>query len=397
VSRTGAWNAFACCLVFGVVALQFSSRAHRPDFSDFKVYWVAGAKAAEHRTVYDVHGHYQFKYSPFVALLWSLPVAHLPGTRFHWAWLHYAASAGGWFALWFVLARAIDRARAFRLWLALVLVFSIGLRDELKLGQANLLPFLLVLPAWFAADRSRPRARLDLEGLAIGAAWALAVQWKLYALVLAPLWLLRRRWWVFAGAIAMTLLTLGAALALAHGPAFALAETQRWAASLTQSSEELLVSQYNVSLLGILGKWSGGALGGWSYAVWLLVAAAWLAGLVWAERSTLARRSFWSAAWAWAGVVLLNPLVWPYWLLLCVPLFLLYLHAAVSGSLRRAGVGFWIVCALFALMNWAQNFSVVHYGGSLVAVLALMIDAWLRAQRRAPNAADGGALAVPQP
>jgi hypothetical protein len=347
-------------------------------------------------TVYDVQGHYQFKYSPFVAWLWSIPVAHLPGERYHWAWLHYAVSGCAWYALWYGLARAVDRARAFWLWLVTVLVFSIGLRDELKLGQANLWPFLLVLPAWFVRPKRRAEPHgVDWIGFAVGASWALAVQWKLYALVLGPLWLLRRRPMVFAGAIALTALTLGGVLSLAHGPQFALAETQRWLASLTQSSEELLISTYNVSLLGILGKWSG-ALRGWAYGIWLLVAAPWGIVQLWAERDAsrdpAPARVFWSASWAWAGIVLLNPLVWPYWLILCVPLFLCYVRDATVTSVRDAGVRFWIVCAAFGVANWTQNFALVHRGFGLLAVLALMIDAWLLARRRRP--APGAPAAV---
>ncbi|HEX4351682.1 MAG TPA: hypothetical protein VHZ95_02185, partial [Polyangiales bacterium] len=61
-----AWNVVASLVVIGVVACLFLERDQRPDFSDFSVYWVAGGKAAHHQTVYDVQGHYQYKYSPFV-------------------------------------------------------------------------------------------------------------------------------------------------------------------------------------------------------------------------------------------------------------------------------------------------------------------------------------------
>jgi hypothetical protein len=387
--KLAGWKVAALALTLCAVASVFLSQANRPDFSDFKVYWVAGSKAAEHRTVYDVQGHYQYKYSPFVALLWSLPVAHLPGARYQWAWLHYAASGIGWYALWLMLVRSLDPKRAFWLWLALVAVFSVGVRDELKLGQANLWPFLLVLPAWFVPRRESERRGFDLAGFAIGVAWGLAIQWKLYALVLAPLWLLRRRAQVWVGAVCVTLVTLLLILSLVHGWEFAIAENVRWLQSLTSSSEQLLVSQYNVSALGILGKWSahaGGSLAGWTYAVWAVLALGWVVALVWAERAAEKHGSrflvFWSAAWAWAGIVVLNPLVWPYWLLFCAPLFLAYLSEATSSGLGAAGLRFWLVCGVFALMNWAQNYPVVHRGGSLLAVLLLLIDALVRARAR---------------
>ena len=123
-----------------------------------------------------------------------------------------------------------------------MLVFSVAIRDELKLGQVNLWPFLLVLPAWVEGRRATTGAAYDGRGFWIGVAWGLALQWKLYALLLAPLWLMRRRAAVFSGAAAVTLLTLGAALALAHGWSFAVSENMRWLGSLTASSQTLLVS-----------------------------------------------------------------------------------------------------------------------------------------------------------
>jgi Glycosyltransferase family 87 len=373
-----------------LVLAWFLDRANRPNFSDFGVYWVAGGKAALHQTVYDVQGHYQFKYSPFIALLWAIPRALLPGTRYQWAWLYYAANALGFYSLWYLIARALEPRRAAHMWLLLVVVFSVGLRDELKLGQANLWPFLFVLPGWFVGARPATRAtRIDWTELAIGAALSLAIQWKLYALVLAPVWLLRGRWQVWVGALLATFLSLYAALALAHGSAFALAENLRWLQSLTASSEFLLVSQYNVSALGILGKVArhfGGSLGLWAYLIWALLAIAWFAVLVWAERQAKLRAAaflyFWSASWAWAGIVVLNPLVWPYWLIFCVPLFLAYVTEATAAGVRAAPVSSWVVCLCFAAANWAQNYPVVHAGASLIAVLLLLVDAQRRARAR---------------
>jgi hypothetical protein len=102
--------------------------------------------------------------------------------------------------------------------------------------------------------------------------------------------------------------------------------------------------------------------------------------LVWAEREAQRRDApflrFWAAAWAWCGVVVLNPLVWPYWLLLCVPLFMAYVTEA------RRDARFWAVLALFAVANWLQNDAVVHAGGSFVALSVWLFDAQRRARSR---------------
>jgi hypothetical protein len=388
VSRKLAWKLVALAAVACLMLVQWRTPGQRPDFSDFKVYWLAGEKAGAHQTVYDVQGHYQYKYSPFVALLWAVPHS-LPGTRYQWALLHYAACAAGYLALFWLCARLIQRERALWLWLLALLVFSIGLRDELKLGQANLWPLLLVLPAWFAGPRPPGATGLDLRGLAIGAAWGFAIQWKLYALVLGPLWLLRFRPTVWIGALLFTVASLLGALSLAHGWDFAWQENVRWLQSLTASSEVLLVSQFNVSALGIFGKWGahlGLELGAWAYAPWAMLALVWGAVLFWAEREAARRDApylrFWSTSWAWAGIVVLNPLVWPYWLLFCLPLFLLYLDEAAARGLRAISPGVVLVSLLFAAANWLQNMRAVHEGLSFIAVVVLLFDAQRRARRR---------------
>jgi hypothetical protein len=40
------------------------------------------------------------------------------------------------------------------------------------------------------------------------------------------------------------------------------------------------------------------------------------------------------------------------------------------------------VCGVLAIMNWLQNYAIVHAGGSLVAVAALLVDAYRRARTR---------------
>src|ERR1700741_64658 len=124
------WLTGSGALAIALWLRLFLSHAERPNFSDFKVYWVAGTKAAHHLTVYDVQGHYQFKYSPFVALLWAIPT-HFR-SDYLWSRLHYVATGIGWYALLYWLARKLDPQRALPLWAAACVVFSVAIRDELK-------------------------------------------------------------------------------------------------------------------------------------------------------------------------------------------------------------------------------------------------------------------------
>jgi hypothetical protein len=175
--------------------------------------------------------------------------------------------------------------------------------------------------------------------------------------------------------------------ALVHGWTFAVSENLRWLASLTDSSQALLVSRYNVSLLGVLGKAADGfglSLGVWAYLIWVAVLVAGLWAVVWAERRNPDRLPlFWSASFAWALVAVVNPLVWPYWQLLAAPLFLIYLARGTDRGWRGDDSVFWPVVGAFTVMNWAQNSPLVHYGGGLVALLALLGDARRRASRTA--------------
>ena len=98
-----AWVAAASAVGALLWLWLFLQPGERPDFSDFRVFWIAGSKAGLHQTVYDVEGHYQLRYSPFVALLWALPT--LWGSEFLWSVLHYVATGIGWYALLFWFSR----------------------------------------------------------------------------------------------------------------------------------------------------------------------------------------------------------------------------------------------------------------------------------------------------
>jgi hypothetical protein len=105
--------------------------------------------------------------------------------------------------------------------------------------------------------------------------------------------------------------------------------------------------------------------------------------LVWAEREAVRRDAaflrFWSSSWAWAGIVLLNPLVWPYWLMLCMPLFLAYVSENLARPLDPLFIA---ITGAFIAANWLQNTHLVHIGLSFVVVVAWMFDAQRRARAR---------------
>jgi hypothetical protein len=117
-----------------------------------------------------------------------------------------------------------------------------------------------------------------------------------------------------------------------------------------------------------------------------MLALAW--GEQTASESNEPLRWFWPASFIWASIAVVNPLVWPYWQLLTLPLFMLYFARGTEVSWRGEGPVFWIVVAAFTLSNWLQNTSFVHYGGGLVGILALLAGAYYQQRNRSIEQRD---------
>jgi hypothetical protein len=221
-----------------------------PDFSDFAVFYQAGGKALAHRTVYDVAGHYQFKYAPWTAIVLGAFYSWLP---FFWASLaHYLGIA----ALTLAAMRFVSRRAGFVDAPPLraigwgLLVFGVSIRDEWKLGQINLVVLGLLWPAFLAGSDSK---RIKWGALAL----AHAILFKLYACIAIPWFVFRKEWRLLRWTGGFFLFFFWGAPALFHGPLFATAECGRWLQSLFHSTDELMLSSYNVSLHGWVGRFAG--------------------------------------------------------------------------------------------------------------------------------------------
>ena len=184
------------------------------------------------------------------------------------------------------------------------------------------------LSASFTSRSRHPRAP-GWEPVFAGIFLSIAIQFKLYGLIALPLLAFRR--WIIGLLLHFALATLvldGLWLTAFHGPAFAYSENASWFASLTASTKDLLADGYNVSILGVLTRWSGGIL---AYTVWLMAALYALATLN-QMRDT---DPVFAAIFALGCVPLLNPLAWPYWNLLLFPAVLHFALPFAVGP-RRA-------------------------------------------------------------
>jgi hypothetical protein len=338
---------------------------------DFPVYWEAGRKAIESQTVYDVTGHFQYKYSPLVALLFGKVFS--PFSFETASWVFQKAMLALWGLLFF---RFMERRMAMVFWA--LLFFGNALRLELALGQVNALVVYLLAQLFTSLERSDGRTvrspRAVLETVLFAVIFSLAVQLKLFALVLVPVLLLRREWEKLGAALCFLPAMSFGGVALHSGWDFALAENAAWVRSLMASTDGLLIDQQNVAVLGTFGKIFGLTLG---KALWFGTSAAFLVYL--ARRRTRPVR--WIRNRCFAAIAFLNPLVWSYWILFLLPLVgeILHERKLTSEDLDvRRGPRSWLltIAVLFTFAafvsqhaKWAWNGG-IFIGMAVVAAVA---------------------------
>jgi hypothetical protein len=335
---------------------------------DFPVYWEAGRKAIASQTVYDVVGHFQYKYSPLIALLFGKAFSSFSFETASWIFQK------GMLALWALLFfRFSERRMTTVFWV--LLFFGNALRLDLALGQVNALVIYLLALLFASLERSEdvgfqaPKRRL-LETLLFALLFSFAVQLKLFALILVPVLLLRREWSKLALGIALLpALSIGG-VALYSGVDFALAENAAWVRSLSASTDELLVDPQNVAILGTFGKLLGLTAG---KALWLVAGAAFF---VYLFRSRV-RPVRWIRNRSFAAIAFLNPLVWSYWILFLVPLAVEIIQdrklASADLDLRRGPRSwFHFIVILFVFGAFASQHAKWAWNGGILIGMALL-------------------------
>jgi hypothetical protein len=180
---------------------------------DFPVYWDAGKKALLGKTVYDVVGHFQYKYSPWIALLFGKLFKSL---EFESASLLFQKEMLlCWIALWIRFSKW-----DFRVVLISILFFGNAIRLDLELGQINAFVLVSIVILFDLLERKK---NLFLD-LSFGLIFSLAVQMKLFALLFVPVLVFRSEWRKLGfGVLLLPLMSIGG-VALAHGWSFAVSE-----------------------------------------------------------------------------------------------------------------------------------------------------------------------------
>jgi len=228
----------------------------RKEMVDFSVNYAAGDRLLHGETLYRVTDeHFQFKYSPFCAILY-IPPALLPLTAAKAVWFAGVILAS--FALFRLTGRllsGLDGRISRGAVLVAGLILAKFLLREIQLGQINAI-LTAILMLMVARLVPKPAAGASHRDQAAGLLWGVASALKPYALIFLPYFILKRRWNVLWPA----LLVLGSSLiapSLYYGFAGNLTVHEEWISSLSRSTPGLLNSQDNVSLLAMLVKWTG--------------------------------------------------------------------------------------------------------------------------------------------
>jgi hypothetical protein len=361
-----SFERWICALVLvGVIALPLLSPRNPPNFTDWQVYVEAAHKLSEGKTVYDVVGHYQYKYAPLVAAAFALLLKVFSAPVLGWInWGLELALFGALFIHFGGLPSL--RLRPFKDFA--ILVFGVGclaisLRDEMKLGQLNLWCLWFLIGTWMFAKRAR------VKGAALF--WMAAVSLKLYALILAPYFVFRREWRLLAWSLVFYIALSFAMLTPWFGLQAVVSENIEWLRSLTKSSGDLSASRFDVSMLGSFQKIGlpyFAAVALWGLALIAFLRESWVE----AQSPHADGLRFFGRSMAW--ILILNPLVWPYWYLLLSPVFFASLdhRSRFSGAIPIPRL-LWgtLCCALLIAIH--RGSTPIGSSGVLVALMGIFL------------------------
>ena len=300
----------AVTIVLVVAGAYGAVRFKRAELVDFAVPYTAAVRYVAHEPLYRPDdGHYQYEYLPAFALLM------VPFT-----WAPKAVAEVAWFAMTAAMAYAFVQLSLFALpdrrlssrvlvWLTVLLTGKFFLK-ELAFGQFNLPVGLLLVGAVIAAQHGR--------GLTAGAAIAVGVFVKPYALVLVP-WLARTFGW--RPLVMFTLISAVGLLlpAVTYGWDGNLTLLREWYRTVTDTTAPNLLGHDNISFASMWAKWMGPGPLARALALGSAVIAVAAGGVLMLRRRQVAEPNYLEAAYFCVLIPLLSPQGWDYVLLLGLP------------------------------------------------------------------------------
>ncbi len=292
----------------------------RNEMVDFEVGFTAAQRLKLGETLYRTSdGHYQFKYLP-VSAFFYLPLTSLPLAAAKAVWFGLSLVAAVFiFSLAANLVRLKGTSTRLPVLLTVLIVGRYFLR-ELQLGQINaLVTLVLMLMIWkLTQDERRTQTKSSAAGFGCGLATAI----KPYAVVFLGYLGLKKKWPALTGGLLLIGLAL-AAPSFFYGWRGNIEVLREWYISLSASTPGLFSSQDNVSLIGLLTKWTGGdGLSRLLYLVALICLGGFFVYLVQRGRA-VARNTVLDGFLLLALIPLISPLGWDYTFLSSAPAIML--------------------------------------------------------------------------
>lgn len=227
----------------------------KEEMVDFEVNYRAGERISLGETLYRIEdSHYQFKYSPFSALLY-LPLSFLPLSVAKAIWYFIIILS---FGLILYIARNLllrTRNKFFLLTALPPLILAKFLLRELQLGQINaLITMILLFMAWrlILEENVSKSSKTSWAGILCGLTTAL----KPYTLIFFFYFMIKKKWKPLIWGLAFLILSLSIP-SLFYGISGNIKVLQEWLSTLSQSTPTLLDSQDNISIFGFFMKWTG--------------------------------------------------------------------------------------------------------------------------------------------
>lgn len=245
--RKSWWKNFSVFLFLFFISTLFFLRI-KNEMVDFEVYWKSGKRIYSGQQLYvPEDGHYTLKYIPSFALfIVPLSFFPLPIAKGIWFFLSILfVFLFFHFSLKILPEKRLDKWKIFIL--SGLCVFKFIAR-ELDLGQTNIIMGVLFLAGFYLARRG--------DNLLSGTFLALSFCAKPYSIVSLPYLLLKRKISSFLY-LTFFIVILFLLPSLVYGFYGNFQLIKGWLHTIFSSTPHLLVSNDNVSIMGMFSKWFG--------------------------------------------------------------------------------------------------------------------------------------------
>ena len=344
---------------------------------DFEVNYKAGKRLRGAASLYQIEdGHFMFKYLPSSALLY-LPLSFLPLN---------AAKAIWYFIVVFCLCSLVyvskkilpsEEEKPVYLLIFPPLILAKFFLRELHLGQINaLVTMILLFMIWFLIyEKNTMPSQKDIYA---GLLWGVATALKPYALIFLPYFLLKKKWKSLLSGVGFLFLALLIPAAF-YGFRGNIIILREWISTLSRSTQALLDSQDNISIIAFFMKWTGNQNISLLLSGLVIATLAFLVLTVILKGRKIDRASVLECSILLILIPLISPLGWDYTLLMSVLGITIIIHNFSGYSKFWRGVLvfnlFIITFSLYDIMG--RDFYARFMSWSVITINFLILIGYL--------------------